>query len=157
MTNRVCGEQCRGPGFQLWPGKIPCNCSFHVFLVISCFRFRDYWRDLETPPKKCIFVRKLRRVYVISIKTGLLWEEKRLIFCENGNKKIRENHLSYVGPVKLARLGWWKNLQAKSLRFFVQKYNPGEAIRTSMSDYREEEWMINLPLYAISELTGEVG
>ena len=50
-----------------------------------------------------------------------------------------------------------ENLQAKSLRFFVQKYNPGEAIRTSMSDYREEEWMINLPLYAISELTGEVG
>lgn len=50
-----------------------------------------------------------------------------------------------------------ENLQAKSLRFFVQKYNPGEAIRTSMSDYREEEWMINLPLYAISELTCEVG
>lgn len=43
-----------------------------------------------------------------------------------------------------------ENLQAKSLRFFVQKYHPDIAIRTSMSDYREEEWLTNLPLYAIN-------
>ncbi|MDD4190003.1 MAG: ATP-binding protein [Mangrovibacterium sp.] len=44
-----------------------------------------------------------------------------------------------------------ENLHAKSLRFFVQKYQPALAIRTSMSDYREEEWMTNIPLYAIGE------
>lgn len=43
-----------------------------------------------------------------------------------------------------------ENLQAKSLRFFVQKYHPDIAVRTSMSDYREEEWLTNLPLYAIN-------
>ncbi|MFO7924644.1 MAG: ATPase, partial [Bacteroidales bacterium] len=46
-----------------------------------------------------------------------------------------------------------ENLQAKSLKSFCQKYSPSLAIRTSMSDYREEEWMINLPLYAFNEIT----
>jgi predicted AAA+ superfamily ATPase len=45
-----------------------------------------------------------------------------------------------------------ENLKAKSLRIFFDKYNPQTVIRTSMSDFRKEEWMINLPLYAISEL-----
>lgn len=47
-----------------------------------------------------------------------------------------------------------ENLQAKSLRAFVEKNKPKMAIRTSMSDFREETWLTNLPLYAINELTG---
>jgi len=47
-----------------------------------------------------------------------------------------------------------ENLQAKSLRAFVEKNKPKIAIRTSMSDFREETWLTNLPLYAINELTG---
>lgn len=42
-----------------------------------------------------------------------------------------------------------ENLQAKSLRSFVQKYNMEYAVRTSMSDYREQEWIVNYPLYCI--------
>lgn len=49
-----------------------------------------------------------------------------------------------------------ENLQAKSLKTFCQKYSPTTAIRTSTSDFRKEEWLTNLPLYAISELTGLV-
>ena len=45
-----------------------------------------------------------------------------------------------------------ENLQAKSLKVFCQKYKPQIAIRTSMSDYRKESWLTNIPLYAISEL-----
>jgi predicted AAA+ superfamily ATPase len=45
-----------------------------------------------------------------------------------------------------------ENLQAKSLKVYCQKYKPEVAIRTSLSDFRKEDWMINLPLYAISEL-----
>lgn len=45
-----------------------------------------------------------------------------------------------------------ENLQAKSLKTFVQKYAQVTAVRTSMSDFREEAWMTNLPLYAISKL-----
>ncbi len=46
-----------------------------------------------------------------------------------------------------------ENLQAKSLRFYAHKYEPLMAIRTSMTDYYKQEWMINVPLYAILELS----
>ena len=46
-----------------------------------------------------------------------------------------------------------ENLQAKSLKMFCQKYTPEMAVRTSMSDFREEAWMMNLPLYAMGELS----
>jgi predicted AAA+ superfamily ATPase len=45
-----------------------------------------------------------------------------------------------------------ENLHAKSLRVYYQKYQPESAIRTSLSDYRKEKWMTNLPLYAISAI-----
>ena len=45
-----------------------------------------------------------------------------------------------------------ENLRAQSLKFFYQKFEPEYVIRTSMADYREQDWLINLPLYAISNL-----
>ncbi len=44
-----------------------------------------------------------------------------------------------------------ENLQAKSLKAFVAKYGMKDAVRTSMSDYREQDWMVNVPLFAASE------
>lgn len=41
------------------------------------------------------------------------------------------------------------NLKAKSLRVYKDKYNPEIAVRTSMADYKREEWLVNLPLYAV--------
>jgi hypothetical protein len=46
-----------------------------------------------------------------------------------------------------------ENLQAKSLKIFCQKYEPNLAIRTSMSNYRKESWLTNLPLYNIYQLS----
>jgi len=42
-----------------------------------------------------------------------------------------------------------ENLQAKSLRFFTEKHKIEEAVRTSLSDFRRESWLLNLPLYMI--------
>ena len=42
-----------------------------------------------------------------------------------------------------------ENLQAKSLKSYYQQYKPAISIRTSMSDYRTDDWLTNLPLYAI--------
>lgn len=45
-----------------------------------------------------------------------------------------------------------ENLQAKSLRVFVER-NPGlKGIRLSMSPYREQDWLVNYPLYSILAL-----
>ncbi len=45
-----------------------------------------------------------------------------------------------------------ENLRAKSLVAYAEKFNPSIAIRTSLSDYRQEDWLVNIPLYAISSL-----
>lgn len=42
-----------------------------------------------------------------------------------------------------------ENLRAKSLRTYKEKYEPELSVRSSMSDYRKEEWLLNLPLYTI--------
>lgn len=44
------------------------------------------------------------------------------------------------------------NLKAKSLKTYHEKYNPPISIRTSMADYKKEDWIVNLPLYAIEEI-----
>ena len=45
-----------------------------------------------------------------------------------------------------------ENLQAKSLKIYSEKYKPRVCIRTSLSDFRKETWLVNIPLYAIGVL-----
>lgn len=43
------------------------------------------------------------------------------------------------------------NLMAKSLKVYREKFDPEISIRTSMSDYKDEGWLINIPLWGIGE------
>lgn len=45
-----------------------------------------------------------------------------------------------------------ENLKARSLRQFVADNDSETAYRTSMSNYRQESWLTNLPLYAVETL-----
>lgn len=49
-----------------------------------------------------------------------------------------------------------ENLRARSLRAFCEKYNPEIAIRSSMSNYREQDWMVNVPLYVLDKYLDKV-
>lgn len=88
-----------------------------------------------------------------------------MFFCQ----QLKTNHLLYywASPRAAAEIDFLiqfnnevipievkaeENLKAKSLKSFVDKHAPKTAIRTSMSKYREEEWLTNIPLYAINEL-----
>lgn len=44
-----------------------------------------------------------------------------------------------------------ENLRAKSLKIVVDKYSFPKGVRTSMREYREQEWVVNVPLYAVRE------
>ncbi len=44
------------------------------------------------------------------------------------------------------------NLRAKNLKTYREKFSPELAIRTSMADYRKEDGLVNLPLYAIGQI-----
>lgn len=44
------------------------------------------------------------------------------------------------------------NLKAKSLKIYREKFNPQISVRTSMADYKEQDGLLNLPLYAVEEI-----
>ena len=46
-----------------------------------------------------------------------------------------------------------ENLQSKSLKSFVQKYDTKINVRTSMTNYKKEDWLVNIPLYLIGNIT----
>jgi predicted AAA+ superfamily ATPase len=71
---------------------------------------------------------------------------------ENGRYEldfIVENENGELIPIEV-KAG--VNLQARSFKNYCAQYNPAKAIRTSLTDYKEESWMTNLPLYAINTL-----
>lgn len=80
-------------------------------------------------------------------------EDLRIYYwsAENGRAEI-DFLVQRAGEVIPIEVKAEENLRAKSLRVYCEKYQPEKAIRSSMSLYREEEWMVNLPLYALSEL-----
>jgi predicted AAA+ superfamily ATPase len=45
-----------------------------------------------------------------------------------------------------------ENLKAKSLKLFEDKFVTKQATRISMGAYRKQDWLMNLPLYAIQNL-----
>ena len=47
-----------------------------------------------------------------------------------------------------------ENLQSKSLKAFHNENPEVSCLRTSMADYREEDWVVNVPLYAIKSYWG---
>ena len=67
-------------------------------------------------------------------------------------KLVRKNVVFYTFTDEFCRyftLFAAENLQAKSLRAFHAKYGPALSVRTSLSPYREQEWMVNVPLYDV--------
>ena len=44
------------------------------------------------------------------------------------------------------------NIRSQSLKAYCDKYHPEEAVRFSTLKYMEQEWMVNMPLYAVCNL-----
>ena len=77
-----------------------------------------------------------------------------VIYYWSGERSTSEidflvQHNGLVVPIEVKAE---ENLQAKSLKVYLEKFTPSVSIRTSMSDFRKQGWLTNLPLYAISEL-----
>ena len=75
------------------------------------------------------------------------------IFYWSSDKSIAEidflvQNTNKVIPVEVKSE---ENLQAKSLKSFRQQFQPEISVRTSMSDYRNDDWLKNIPLYAIGQ------
>ena len=62
---------------------------------------------------------------------------------------IIENEDGDIIPIEV-KAG--ENLQASSFKIYCERNKPETAIKTSLTNYKEESWMTNLPLYAINTL-----
>lgn len=49
------------------------------------------------------------------------------------------------------------NLRSKSLRVACDKFDLDTALRTSLSPYRNDGWLTNVPLWAIGQFEGLLG
>jgi hypothetical protein len=45
-----------------------------------------------------------------------------------------------------------RNLRAKSLKVFREKFSPDLSIRTSLAEFERQDWLLNVPLYAIGHV-----
>jgi predicted AAA+ superfamily ATPase len=71
---------------------------------------------------------------------------------EEGGKSEVDFLVQHSGNVIPIEVKAEENLHAKSLKVYCEKFHPPVAIRTSMSDFRQEAWLVNIPLYAISQI-----
>ena len=68
------------------------------------------------------------------------------------NEKSR-NEIDFLLQIKSAivpvEVKAEENLRSKSLKAFVDKFEPEKAVRFSMSSYREQDWLTNIPLWNV--------
>lgn len=148
-------------------------------LAVKCCRIEKPGMPLAAYQDMAAFKLFLVDVGLLSAKTGLdsrtLIDGNR-IFEEFKGALTEQYVLQQLRHLQADAIGYWTNekstaevdfllqakglvipvevkagesLQSKSFKFFCEKYRPEMAIRTSLSDYREEPWMTNVPLYAI--------
>lgn len=88
------------------------------------------------------------------LDTGLLCAMAKLDSSSilEGNELLVEFKRSLTEQFVLSELKSSENLQAKSLKSFIDKYDTKINVRTSLSDYRKEEKLINIPLYIIGNI-----
>ena len=48
------------------------------------------------------------------------------------------------------------NLRSKSMKIYSERFVPDITVRTSLSDYKREQFFVNIPLYCIENLTKEI-
>lgn len=44
------------------------------------------------------------------------------------------------------------NVRSQSLRLFYEKFHPARSVRLSLLPYKDQDWLCNLPLYAVCNL-----
>ncbi len=61
---------------------------------------------------------------------------------------IIQNENDEIIPLEVKSGG---TLKARSFKLFCDKFQPKTAIRTSLTNYHQETWLLNVPLYLVSE------
>jgi len=79
------------------------------------------------------------------VETGL----ENIAYWSSENVAEIDFIIQYESEIVPVEVKAEENLQAKSLKSYIEKHQPTLAVRTSMSAYREEEKFKNIPLYGL--------
>lgn len=110
----------------------------------------------ETPPEVLLVsnnrMEELKGAFTENfVMSQLVATRDTSVFYYSNNAKLEIDFLIQHGidiiPIEAKAE---ENLRSKSLYTFVASHPEMHGLRFSMSDYREQEWMTNVPLYAIS-------
>lgn len=110
----------------------------------------------ETPPEQILIGDNVFEEYKGAFTENYVLQQLKSLprtfvyYYSNDNSTLEIDfvvqHDAYVIPIEVKAE---ENLRAKSLRQFVTD-NPGlHGVRFSMSDYREQDWLTNVPLWAL--------
>jgi predicted AAA+ superfamily ATPase len=87
------------------------------------------------------------------IQQLLLHQDNAIYYWTNENSTVEVDFViqneEEIIPIEVKS---GTNIRAVSFKLFCEKYKPTKAIRTSLADFQAQEWMINLPLYAINSI-----
>lgn len=110
----------------------------------------------ETPPEQILIGDNVFEEYKGAFTENYVLQQLKSLprtfvyYYSNDNSTLEIDfvvqHDTYIIPIEVKAE---ENLRAKSLRQFVTD-NPGlHGVRFSMSDYREQDWLTNVPLWAV--------
>lgn len=107
----------------------------------------------ETPPEKLLVaengMEEAKGAFTENfVLSQLVATRDTSVFYYSNDAKLEIDFLiQYHGEVLPIEVKAEENLRSKSLSTFVAKQG-GKALRLSMSNYREQDWLTNVPLYA---------
>ncbi|MFZ1790128.1 MAG: ATP-binding protein [Saprospiraceae bacterium] len=82
-----------------------------------------------------------------------LFPKKELFYWSASNATAEVDfviqHQNEIIPIEVKAE---ENLKSKSLKVYVDKFKPETTYRTSMSKFRKDDWLTNVPIYGISTI-----
>lgn len=110
----------------------------------------------ETPPEQILIGDNVFEEYKCAFTENYVLQQlkslpRTFVYYYNNDNSTLEidfvvQHEAHVIPIEVKAE---ENLRAKSLRQFVTDNSGLHGVRFSMSDYREQDWLTNVPLWAV--------
>lgn len=110
----------------------------------------------ETPPEQILIGDNVFEEYKGAFTENYVLQQLKALprtfvyYYSNDNSTLEIDfvvqHEAHVVPIEVKAE---ENLRAKSLRQFVTDNSGLHGVRFSMSDYREQDWLTNVPLWAV--------
>ncbi|MCR5625793.1 MAG: ATP-binding protein [Lachnospiraceae bacterium] len=82
--------------------------------------------------------------------------DKKVYYHTREQSQLELDFVIQQGDVYPIEVKAEENLRSKSLKTVYEKNNSLKPLRFSMADYREQDWMVNVPLYLVSEWIEDV-